>query len=219
MYHRSYGSAYIWKYLGAFDSTNRSWKRIRSMNNEFSTVLNKVTKLTKNTINTGDFNINLPELNEREAYGQFLDWVIIIELFPKICLPTRRSKTKDSLLDQMFCRFKDMHKCTKSGIIFGTTSDHYAYFSSFEFKSSTKPLNKFFKVNVSNDGAIESLIEDVRLSPIYENMNKDLLSDPNLNYDIMESIILNSKEKYLPSKTVRFNKYKHKLSPWITNGI
>ena len=119
----------------------------------------------------------------------------------------------------MFCRFKDMHKCTKSGIIFGTTSDHYAYFSSFEFKSLTKPLNKFVKVNVSNDAAIESFIEDVHLSQIYENIDKDLLSDPNLNYDIMERSIINSKEKYLPSKTVRFNKYKHKLSPCITNGI
>ena len=61
--------------------------------------------------------------------------------------------------------------------------------------------------------------EDVRVSQIYENMDKDLLSDPNLNFHIMERTILNSKEKYLPSKTVQFNKYKHKLSPWITNGI
>ena len=198
---------------------NNDNNSIRGFNYEFSSVLNKVTKLTKNTIITGDFNINLLELNEREAYGEFLDLMITNELFPKISLPTRRSKTKASLLDQMFCRFKDMHKCTKSGIIFGTTSDHYAYFSSFEFKSSTKPLNKFVKVNVSNDAAIESFIEDIRLSQIYENMDKDLLSDPNLNYDIMERTILNSKEKYLPSKTVRFNKYKHKLSPWITNGI
>ena len=159
------------------------------------------------------------ELNEREAYGEFLDLMITNELFPKISLPTHRSKTKASLLDQILYRFKDMHKCTKSGIIFGTTSDHYAYFSSFEFKSSTKPLNKFVKVHVSNDAVIESFIEDVHLSQIYENMDKDLLSDPNLNYDIMERTILNSKEKYLPSKTVRFNKYKHNLSPWITNGI
>ena len=159
------------------------------------------------------------ELNEREAYGEFLDLMITNELFPKISLPTRRCKTKARLLDQMFCRFKDMHKCTKSGIIFGTTSDHCAYFSSFEFKSSTIPLNKFVKVNVSNDAEIESFIEDVRLSQIYETMDKDLLSDPNLNYDIMQRTILNYKEKYLPSKTVRFNKYRHKLSPWITNGI
>ena len=74
-----------------------------------------------------------------------------------------------------------MHKCTTSWIIFGITSDHYAYFSNFEFKSSTKPLNKFVKVKVSDDAAIESFIEDVRLSQICENVDKDLLSDPNLN--------------------------------------
>ena len=43
-------------------------------------------------------------------------------------------------------------------------------------------------------------------------MGKNLLSDPNINYDTMERTNLNSNEKYLPSKTVRFNKYKHKLS-------
>ena len=50
-------------------------------------------------------------------------------------------------------------------------------------------------------------------------MDKNLLSDPNHNYDIIESAILNSKQKNLPCKTVRFNKYKHKVSSWITNGI
>ena len=46
---------------------NNDNNSIRGFNNEFSSVLNKVTKLTKNTIITGDFNINLLELNEREA--------------------------------------------------------------------------------------------------------------------------------------------------------
>ena len=55
---------------------NNDNNSIRGFNNEFSTVLNKVTKLTKNTTITGDFNINLLELNEREAYGEFLDLMI-----------------------------------------------------------------------------------------------------------------------------------------------
>ena len=92
---------------------------------------------------------------------------------------------------------------TKSEIFFKATSGHYACFSSFEFKSPTKPLNKCDKVNVSNDAAIQSFIEDVRLSQIYENTDKVLLPHPNLNYDTMERTISNSKGKYLPSKTVR----------------
>ena len=46
-----------------------------------------------------------------------------------------------------------------------------------------------------------------------------MIADHNENYNIIENIIIDSKNKHLPSKLVRFNKYKHKLSPWITNGI
>ena len=35
----------------------------------------------------------------------------------------------------------------------------------------------------------------------------------------MENIILQAKSKYLSPKTVRFKKYKHKISPWLTAGI
>ena len=35
----------------------------------------------------------------------------------------------------------------------------------------------------------------------------------------MYDVITSAQEKHLPEKTVRFNKYKHKCSPWMTNGI
>ena len=54
---------------------------------------------------------------------------------------------------------------------------------------------------------------------IYELLDNNLIADPNENYNIIENIIIDSKNKHLPSKLVRFNKYNHKLSPWITNGI
>jgi hypothetical protein len=54
---------------------------------------------------------------------------------------------------------------------------------------------------------------------LYERMNKDLAADPNNNYEILEQTIIEAKRKYLPTKTVRFNKYKHKKCEWITTGI
>ena len=47
----------------------------------------------------------------------------------------------------------------------------------------------------------------------------DLFANPNDNYNKFEDIILNAKAKFLSPKIVRFKKYKHKLSPWMTNGI
>ena len=68
-----------------------------------------------NIIMSGDFNINLLEINERERCGKFLDLVITSELFPKNSLPTRRCKTKVCLIDQIYFGFKNFNKRTKSG--------------------------------------------------------------------------------------------------------
>ena len=59
----------------------------------------------KSIIIIGDFNIHLPELSKREAYGEFLDLMVTNKLFPERSLPTRENKNQASLLDQMFCVF------------------------------------------------------------------------------------------------------------------
>ena len=53
----------------------------------------------------------------------------------------------------------------------------------------------------------------------YTAFNTDPFKDPNSNYETFEKIISDSREKYLPFKKKRFDKYKHKLSPWITAEI
>ena len=50
-------------------------------------------------------------------------------------------------------------------------------------------------------------------------MNKNILADPNINYSILESAIMQANNKYMPIKTVKFQKYKHKRNDWITLGI
>ena len=50
-------------------------------------------------------------------------------------------------------------------------------------------------------------------------MNNDLSSDPNLNYDILHDHITKMKNKHLPFKFEKFHKHKHKNSKWISFGI
>ena len=45
------------------------------------------------------------------------------------------------------------------------------------------------------------------------------MTDPNPEYDIFERITVTAYEKHFPNKPVKVNKYKHKLSPWITAGL
>ena len=101
-----------------------------------------------------------------------------------------------------------MDNCLKSGIIFRTQSDHYAYFSHVEFKSSTKPFNKRVNVDAVDDAEFEPATECLGLSLVYENdVDKDILLDPSkrVYYGRMERTILISKDECLLTKTVAIN--------------
>ena len=43
--------------------------------------------------------------------------------------------------------------------------------------------------------------------------------DPNHNYQILEESLIDSHNECFPTRVVKFNRKKHKISPWITNGI
>ena len=56
-------------------------------------------------------------------------------------------------------------------------------------------------------------------SNLIDKLNRDMFADPNSTYEVIENEINKSKSQFLPTKKVRFNKYKHKKTPWITYGI
>ena len=50
-------------------------------------------------------------------------------------------------------------------------------------------------------------------------LNPDPFSNPNENYDKFHNHLTKLKDKHLPYKFIKFNKYKHKDSNWITRGV
>ena len=50
-------------------------------------------------------------------------------------------------------------------------------------------------------------------------LNQDSLNDPSINYDLLECMLTRLHNTHFPTKTVRYNKYKHNKSTWITAGI
>ena len=52
----------------------------------------------------------------------------------------------------------------------------------------------------------------------YDIYNK-LNADTYLNDDIIFNDIVRAKDKHMQTELVKFNKYKHKKSMWITQGI
>ena len=50
-------------------------------------------------------------------------------------------------------------------------------------------------------------------------MDLSLRANPNDNYNILHDIVTSSIQNSIPEKMVKFDRYKHKKSSWITNGI
>ena len=52
-----------------------------------------------------------------------------------------------------------------------------------------------------------------------QNLNNNLMSDPNLSYEAFEDFVIRIKHKHMPMKTVRFDKNKYKMTKWVTTRI
>ena len=59
----------------------------------------------------------------------------------------------------------------------------------------------------------------IEASNIWDKLDKDKFADPNENYHILETEIINQRVKHLPTKIVKYKKHKHKKAGWITYGI
>ena len=66
---------------------------------------------------------------------------------------------------------------------------------------------------------MEAFKDEIRSQVKNTHFENNLFSDPNVNYDKLESIIMNAEKKCFPIREVKFNKYRHKISPWMTNEI
>ena len=60
---------------------------------------------------------------------------------------------------------------------------------------------------------------EIQSEELYSKLGKSCTADINLNYEMINDEILRAKNKHMPCKLVKFNKYKHKKSTWITLGL
>ena len=94
---------------------------------ELSTLMEMIEN-KKEVIITGDFNINLLKINEKEIFFEFPKSLIRHSYFPKITFPTRFSRTTGTLIDNLFCMLTRTTFDITSGILTKSFSDHQPYF-------------------------------------------------------------------------------------------
>ena len=193
---------------------------IESFNAEIRPIILSLSAENSNCIFTGDFNIDLLKVNERTKFQEYFDLFVTNGFLPHIVLPTRFSKHNATLIDQLFSKTPLNSRDNISGILLSSMSDHLPYFCLFDIIS--KPMSrlpKYVKINKNYNESIAAFTLDLA-----DNINKcsfenDTDANPTGNHDKINESISDARQKHLEPETVRFNKYKHRLNPWMTNGI
>ena len=186
---------------------------------EFEPIIEKLEKEKKNLIVSGDFNINLLKINHRDIYQQFFDMLLTRGLIPQATLPTRFASKSATLIDNIYFRPQNDNKVLSSHIFVSKLSDHFPLLTCLDIVKKPQYRPKFIFVQEKSPEAIQNFVTEVdnKVNDAY--FYTSHLKDPNINYNELEKIITECKEKHLPFKKKKFNKYIHKLSPWMTDEI
>ena len=84
---------------------------------------------------------------------------------------------------------------------------------------TTESHPKFIKLKIVSEQAMINVKHEIRSDVLYNKLDKSLTADTNITYEIIHDEIARATNKCMPSKIVKFNKYKHKKSSWITQGL
>jgi len=184
---------------------------------EFSQTLHSLQQTNHSIIVTGDFNFNLLKLHQNDLITQFFNSITSIGFDPLITFPTRTTDSSHTLIDNIFCNSSNTLS-PLSGILTSPISDHQLCFTQIRTKHSQKQT-KHITITQHPPNLHELIKTDLRNMNILQTMNPDIETDPTDNCDLLQSTITSLINKYTTSKTVKFNKHKHKKSAWITQGI
>ena len=80
---------------------NYTIETIQRFIDEFSSVLNDIVKQKSILIITGDFNINLLDINEKQIVREYFEILLSYGMFATISLPTRITQNSATLIDQI----------------------------------------------------------------------------------------------------------------------
>ena len=138
-------------------------------------------------------------------------------LLPVITFPTRFTDYSCSLIDNMFTNISTDY--LSSRILLSDISDHLPYLMLFKIDRKHSKHPKYIFSRKNDKKSLDSLYAILESKQIFEQLNTDNTANPNYNYHILETVLVDSINKTMPLRKFKFHKHKHKGSNWITNGI
>ena len=121
------------------------------------------------------------------------------------------------MIDNILCKAHIYIKPAKAGILLNKLSDHQPCFIILDITFSGCNNPKFTRKYVQLENVIDNINNDICSSELDDKIDKRLTADPNISYN--NDVIEKTKNTHMTSKLVKYNKYKHKKSKWITTGL
>ena len=161
----------------------------------------------------GDYNIDLLKLNNSRLSRDFINLITAHGLIPKITYPTRITDHSATLIDNLLC---SLSHDSSSGIFINKVSDHQACFVSIDIGHKKLSQSRYIKVTKRDPNLFNYVKQDLLAFDTTSMLTSD---NPNDNYLILSNVIKQTIQRHTSVRIVKFNKHKHKGSPWITQGI
>ncbi len=181
--------------------------------------LKKIDSSNSDVAICGDFNVDLLEINNKSAVSDVFDMFTEFSFFPKITMPTRFSRKRGTLIDNVYCKITDNTLNTTSGITVRKLSDHQGYFTFINNSIIKDHDSKYITITKQSEECMERFKNQLQTSLNTEQLTDNPNTNPNINYNTLHTLIQNAKNKHMPTIKVKFNKYKHKRNKWITDEI
>jgi len=181
---------------------------------EFHDTLHGFQRANSSIYIAGDFNINLLNVNETPFSSEYFDSILAAGYIPTITLPTRLS-ANSTLIDNIFTN-------NMSDIIAVILSDHISDHQPVLILAPDKLPKcnqKYITVRTNHEQSKRNFQETFKRKNVLDKLNRNENADPNQNYEIIENTLVETLNECMPTKIVKFDKKKHKISPWITYGI
>ena len=183
---------------------------LREFLDEITPVINTLDTPNHNVILAGDFNINILKVHENILYSEFIDLLMSHSLSPKITLPTRLSTNNGTLIDNIFCKPVNPLLNTCAGIHINRLSDHqpcFLFINIHIIKPSPPKLIQIYNLTQHSLLAASKELKEINLCT---KLDKSPMADADENYNIMYQDIQKVMNKYTTTRTVKYDKHKHK---------
>ena len=186
----------------------------------FFHILNNLAEKYKHIIIAGDTNADALTFNTNTIFREYFDKLTAIGLLPVITLPTHFGSRNGSIIDHIYIKTDTDLNNFYAGISLHTFSNHLPVFVAIPLKTLVDEIPKFINISKTDSHSWDNMINElntVNWNNIFNTNN--LFSNPCSNYDKFIDKIIQLKNKHMPTKKVRFKRYKHKNSDWITSGL